>query len=311
INFQDIKSIYAILHSAVKQAIGKFSLSPTLDFETEQSMNFPPIPENQPIRQPVITINPDYNPFEKKTQPQTSFSFPQKPAASFQGWRELYQTQPPSAEIIEFPVTKSGVFSEFSESGSDEPGAFMKKGVQVQNSFVVTNTKSGIIVIDQQHAHERVLYERYLEENRTDVTAGQHQLIPQTFSLSPDDAQFFNEWKSYFHKLGFEIDDFGKGTFVIHTIPMNLETTDIKLFIESVLESLKSPAQEHKMDQSQLLAKTMAKKLSIKRGKKLFQEEIDALIENLFACKVPEVSPEGKPTMLVLSYDELNTKFKI
>ena len=310
INFQDIKSIYAILNSAVKQAIGKFSLSPTLDFETEQSMNFPPIPENQPIRQPVITINPDYNPFEKKTQPQTSFSFPQKHPSSFQGWRDLYETQPSPAETFEFPVTDLGSFGKSSVEINDDAITTRNEGVQVQNSFVVTNTKSGIIIIDQQNAHERVLYERFLGENRIEPNPGQYQLIPQTITLSPDDAQFFQEWNSYFRKLGFEIDDFGKGSFVIHTVPMNLETSDIRMFIESILESLKSPGQEHKLDQSQQLARIMAKKLSIKRGKKLHQEEMDSLIENLFACKAPGVSPDGKPTMLVISFDELNKKFK-
>ena len=92
---------------------------------------------------------------------------------------------------------------------------------------------------------------------------------------------------------------------------MNLETPDVGKFIESVLESLKSPGQDHKMDHRHLLAKAMAKKLSVKRGKKLHQEEMDALIENLFACKTPGFSPDGKPTMMVISFDELNTKFKI
>jgi DNA mismatch repair protein MutL len=311
INFQDIKSIYAILNSAVKQAIGKFNLSPTLDFETEQSMNFPPIPDNHPVRQPVISINPDYNPFEKRTQPQTSFTFPQKPAPSIQGWQELYKTQPSRDEILEFPVIKSGSFGEFSGATTNEATISRKTGFQVQNSFIVTHTQSGIMIIDQQHAHERVLYERFLEENRNERGPGQHQLIPQTITFSPDDAQFFQEWKGYFQQLGFEIDDFGKGSFVIHAIPMNLETPDIRMFIESVLESLKSPGQDHTMDQSQLLAKSMAKKLSIKRGKKLHQDEMDSLIENLFSCKVPGASPDGKPTMLVISFDELNKKLKI
>ncbi len=92
INFQDIKSIYAILHAAVKQSIGKFNLAPSLDFETEQSMNLPLADENRPVRQPVITVNPDFNPFEKKTQPQTSFSFPLQNKPSIQGWRDLYDT---------------------------------------------------------------------------------------------------------------------------------------------------------------------------------------------------------------------------
>jgi DNA mismatch repair protein MutL len=311
INFQDIKSIYAILHAAVKQAIGKFSLSPSLDFDMEQSMNFPPVPENQPIRQPVITVNPDYNPFEKKTTPQTSFSFPLKQPASIQGWRDFYDPQPASAEIIGSPSPNADRFGEPARDSMDEVLTNRKNGSQVQNSFIITHTKSGIVVIDQQHAHERVLYERFLADNQAEVTHGQHQLIPQTITLSPDDAQLFHEWEDYFRKLGFEINDFGKGSFVIHSMPVNLETTDIRMFIESVLESLKTPGQEHKMDQSQLLAKTMAKKLAIKRGKKMHQEEVDALIENLFACKVPGISPDGKPTMLVISYNELNAKFRI
>ncbi len=309
INFQDIKSIYAIIHASVKQAIGKFSLAPTLDFETEQSMNFPVIPDNQPIKQPVITVNPDYNPFEKKTQPQTSFTFPQKPSPSIQGWRELYTTQePPLAEIIEFPAPLNGSPDESIENMGDAIGR--KKGCQIQNSFIITQSQSGIIIIDQQNAHERVLYERFMDENEDEMIPGQRQLIPQTITLSPGDAQVLSEWTTYFKNLGFDIDDFGKGSFVIHAIPMNFETPDIRLFIESILESLKLPGTEQKTDQSRLLAKTMAKKLSIKRGKKLHQEEIDSLVENLFSCKVPGLSPDGKSTMWIISYDELNTKFK-
>ncbi len=313
INFQDIKSIYAILHAAVKQSIGKFSLSPSLDFDVEQSMNFPPVPENHPIRQPVITVNPDYNPFEKKVQPQTSFTFPPKPSPSIQGWRDLYTTQPPDplAELIEFPVITNVNSGDTSNGFTGGTPVNRKPGVQVKNSFVVTDTISGIIIIDQQHAHERILYERFLAAGRSESKPGQHQLIPQTITLNPDDAQLFHEWDTHFRNLGFEINDFGKGSFVVHAIPMNIESGDIRLFVESVLESLKSSGQEPKTDHQQVLAKTMAKKLSIKRGKKIHQEEIDALIENLFSCKVPGVSPDGKPTMYVISYDELHTKFKI
>ena len=310
INFQDIKSIYAILHAAVKQAIGKFSLSPTLDFETEPSMTIPYIPASQPVKQPVITVNPDYNPFEKKTQPQTSFSFPQKNPPSIQGWRDLYETMPPSAGISEHPGTEVEIPGQLWDA-AEVANECSTQGIQVQNSFLVTHTKSGIIIIDQQHAHERVLYERFLEENRLEESPGQHQLIPQTITLSPDDAQVFQEWQSYFRELGFEIDHFGKDSYIVRSIPVNMEATDVRMFIESVLESLKSPGPDHKMNERQLLAKTLAKKLSVKRGKRLHQEEIDSLIETLFACQTPGVSPDGKQTMMVVSYNELNRKFNI
>lgn len=311
INFQDIKSVYAILHASVKQSIGKFNLAPSLDFETEQSMNLPPFPENQPVRQPVITINPDYNPFEKKTQPQTSFTFPEKHQPSIQGWRELYDTQPPLAGTTEFPPAFPGSRGALSGDMQDGSLPLTKSGMQVMNSFLVTHTRSGVILIDQQHAHERVLYERFLKESGSAPKPGQHTLIPQTITLGPEDARLFEEWKDHFQELGFEIDDFGKESFVVRAMPVNMEAADIRMFIESVLESLKSPGQDHKTDQSRLLAKALAKKLSVKRGKKLHQEEIDTLIGNLFACKVPGASPDGKPTMLVLSLDELNRKFKI
>ncbi|MFZ4523578.1 MAG: DNA mismatch repair endonuclease MutL [Bacteroidales bacterium] len=311
INFLDIKSIYAILHAAVKQSIGKFSLSPSLDFETEQSMNFPPIPENHPIRQPEIKVNPDYNPFEKKIQPQTSFTFPQKPQPSIQGWRELYEIQPGREEKMDFPVSDNLKIGDPTTSQPNEIRVTRNRGTQVEDSFIITHTKSGIVIIDQQHAHERILYEKFMEENQADGSHGQHQLIPQTITLSPDDAAFFKEWQSHFRKLGFDISEFGNGSFVVHAIPVNLESKDIRMFIESVLESLKSPGLGNKSDQAQQLAKALAKKSSIRRGRKLHQEEMDSLIETLFACNVPGVSPDGKPTMVVLSYDELHTKFKI
>ncbi len=311
INFQDIKSIYAILHAAVKQGIGKFSITPSLDFDTEQSMNFQPFPKNHPVRQPVITVNPDYNPFEKKIQPQTSFSFSQKQTPSIQGWRDLYEIQPSHADRNEDTASNPDCSDELSGDFSTESISTRSRGMQVQNAFVVTHTKSGIIVLDQQHAHERVLYEKFLDSNKAEITSGQHQLIPTTITLSPDDTQLFHEWSAYFEGLGFEINDFGNGSFIVHAIPVNMATSDIGPFIESILESLKSPGQDHKPDQQQLLAKALAKKMAVRRGKKLHQEEMDSLIENLFACKVPGISPDGKPTMLVISYDELNTKFKI
>lgn len=311
INFQDIKSIYAILHAAVKQSIGKFNISPTLDFEAEQSMNIPQFPDNYPIKQPTITINPNYNPFEKRIEPQTKFTFSPKPAPSAQGWQDFYAPVPANAEKLEFPKTDRELDGLKNQQLADETFSERKRSFQVANSYIVTHTHSGVIVIDQQHAHERILYERMLQKREVNDMAGQHQLIPQTITLSPDNAQFLLEWMDYFTELGFEINAFGKGSFVVQAIPMNMETANIGVFIESVLESLKSPGKENKMNQSLTLAKTLAKKLSIKRGKRLHQQEIDSMIENLFACMIPDTSPDGKPTMVIQSFEELNRKLKI
>lgn len=311
INFQDIKSIYAILHAAVKQSIGKFNISPTLDFETEQSMNIPVFPANKPVIQPEITVNPHYNPFEKRTEPQTRFNLQPRQIPSIQGWQDLYTTAPSPTEKIDFQNAPPLPMIVSHDQLSEDIFSEKKKSFQVKNSIIVTHTITGIIIIDQQYAHERILYERILNMDPPESKNGQQQLIPQTITLNPGNAQFFLEWKDYFTELGFEINDFGKGTFVIQAIPVNLDAANIGAFIESVLESLKTPGRESKLSQGQVLAKTLARKLAVKRGKRLHQEEIDAMIENLFACNVPELSPDGKPTMVIISYDDLDRKFKI
>ena len=311
INFQDIKSIYAILHASVKQSIGKFNISPTLDFEVEQSMNIPYFPENQPVRQPTITVNPNYNPFEKKTEPQTKFSFSPKKDTSIQGWQGFYAQIPPPDLISRWPASMNQPSDEQHSLLSQEPVSGPKKNFQVKNSFIVTSTQTGIVIIDQQHAHERILYERFVAKVQSHGKPGQHQLIPQTITLSPGNAQLLLEWVEYFTEIGFEINDFGNGSFVVQAIPMNMENSNIGAVIEAVIESLKSPWKENKLSQTQVLAKALARKLSVKRGKRLHQQEIDTMIENLFACKLPETSPDGKPTMVIISYDEIDKKFKI
>ena len=192
-----------------------------------------------------------------------------------------------------------------------EPVSGPKKNFQVKNSFIVTSTQTGIVIIDQQHAHERILYERFVAKVQSHGKPGQHQLIPQTITLSPGNAQLLLEWVEYFTEIGFEINDFGNGSFVVQAIPMNMENSNIGAVIEAVIESLKSPWKENKLSQTQVLAKALARKLSVKRGKRLHQQEIDTMIENLFACKLPETSPDGKPTMVIISYDEIDKKFKI
>ena len=311
INFQDGKSIFAILHSAIKQSIGKFSISPTIDFDLENSMNLTPIPPDQPIVQPTIRLNPDYNPFEKMSEPQARFNFPGASQQTIKGWNDFYSQNQPVNLNEKFPDSSNESLQH--SMGIPDSGIIheRKTSVQIQKSFLVTHTKSGIIVIDQQHAHERILYEKFSDAQLNSEFSGQHQLFPQTVNLSPDNAAYFLEWKDYFTELGFEINDFGNGSFVIQAFPFNISPTDPVGFFESVLEGLKVSDTENKQNQRQVLAKAMAKKLSVKRGRTLQPEEIDALIENLFACKVPDVSPDGKPTMVILNYDDLYRKFKI
>jgi len=286
INFLDIKSIYAILHAAIKQAIGKFNLSPSLDFEVEQSMILPPLQPNQQIRPPTITINPDYNPFEKKANPIPAPHSTSMHRATIEAWSQF--NQPIEEDIA---PKKTPCF-------------------QIENSFIITQSKTGIVVIDQQNAHERILFERLLDRTVADEISVQRLLIPITLHLSPNDLLFFQAWKEQFDKLGFEISDFGNDDLLIHSIPSTVGNIPSEGFFETILESLKGHPPDIKSDHANILARTMAKKLAIKRGTKLHLLEMETLVENLFACKIPEISPDGKLTMTILSFEELRKKFK-
>lgn len=310
INFQDSKSIYAILHSAVRQAIGKHNLAPSLDFETETGLDIPPMPKGYEPKQPTITINPGYNPFQKKQNPQPALRFPGTSPETIKKWQEVF-------------VTAAG-FSQNSSSNSDseqlaadlpltdEPVHHEKAtGFQVQKSFILTYTKKGILIVDQQNAHERILYERFSLSGQEVEPLSQPLLFPQTVNLSPDNAELFRQWRETFKTLGFDINDFGGNSFVINAFPFEVNTPDAVALFERTLELLRESGIDAKLSQKQILAKALAKRMCIKRGRTLSQPEIDTLIGHLFACSVPDISPDGKPTMMVIPFEEIYKKLKI
>jgi len=298
INFQEIKSIYAVLHAAVKQSVGKYHLSPTLDFDQEQGLDISPFPENHPVKTPSITVDPDYNPFEKKTEPQTQISFKAPAKSSGNEWQNFFE-----------PVRKQHLPGDTGDTLDMDTemsfGAF-----QVKNSLIVTHAARGIVIIHQQRAHERIIFEKLLDQRSDSMKGSQTQLIPQTVNLSPVDAHLMEEWLEYFQELGFDITPFGKNAYIIRAVPYTLDNVSIPEMVESLLEAIKTSSPTNKSDHFLALLNHFAKKMAIRKGKKLHQQEMNLLIENLFSCKVPEMAPDGKPTMVILSYDELQKKLK-
>ncbi|HNW73390.1 MAG: DNA mismatch repair endonuclease MutL [Bacteroidales bacterium] len=310
INFQDNKSIYAILHAAVRQSLGRFNLAPSLDFEKEPGMDPPPLPAGYQVRQPTITVTPGYNPFT--TQRPAPDKGTHHPAShdSIHAWNEMYAALPKPGSGSDNPPLFPENQPEVPASRPSVTGD-KKVNIQVNATFLITHTKTGIVILDQNRAHERILYERFLKTNQPEKIQGQHLLLPPTITLNPDDTRLLQEWISHFSNLGFEISHFGKNSFLVHTLPPDVPPNEVGPFIESVLESLKTPAQDARLSKDQKLAKAMACRLAVKRGTRLHPEEIDSIIENLFACQVPDLSPDGKPVMMVLPFSDLIHKLKI
>jgi DNA mismatch repair protein MutL len=310
INFQDIKSIYAILHSSVRQSIGKFNITPSLDFETEPSLDIPPLPKDAEVKQPTITIDPDYNPFEKQVKTQFEIPLSSRAKGNQEQWKPLYDPLKDvhfKHEIPHEEQTTQHFLADWDKKDTEKKsiGPF-----QAQNRYIISTTSSGIVILDPQRARERIIYERLLSALENDQPSMQHQLHPQTILLSPEDFEMTKEMIDVFGKVGFGIREFGKNTILIEAIPADCVEENVTDLFESILEGLKSGTDDGKTKFQIRVARSMAKSLAIFRKTKLATEEMEAIIEQLFACKVPDLTPDGNLTMIFTSFDELNKKFK-
>jgi DNA mismatch repair protein MutL len=309
INFLDAKSIYAILNSAVKQSIGRFNLSASLDFETEKGFEVPPPGKDTVIRQPVITVNPDYNPFEKQTRPQLEIPYAGGPQGREQAWQKLLDPLKdfrPGTERSQ-PVPEPSVFP----AHSDDDFSHEKPALtQMHNQYIMVQKPEGILMVNQQNAHERILYERFLNQLASKQPVSQRLLIPVTVSVGPDEAPLLKELVAPLGEMGLEVSGFGGHSYLVHSLPQGMREADVAGVIESLLEDFKKETSQYRHDLNTRLARTLALRLAVKAGKRLQQEEMTSIVEALFACQAPEASPDGKPTMILLSMDDLSRKFK-
>jgi DNA mismatch repair protein MutL len=165
------------------------------------------------------------------------------------------------------------------------------------------------MIIDQQAAHERVLYERMLERIEQQKASSQQQLFPQTVNLSAPDAELIKELLEEFSLFGFQMEHFGQNSYIIRGIPADLVDENIQTLIENVLENFKNNQLGLKVDKKNNLTRAMARNMAVKPGKVLMPEEMQSLVDDLFSCQVPNVSPSGKTIIITIQSDEIEKRF--
>lgn len=302
IKFEDEKAIYSVVRSAVKAALGKFSVTPAIDFEVEPLFNFAAPAKGTPINPPTIKINPDYNPFENKQLPISP-----RQRSNQENWEKI---MPPKNLNFNRPAGEDvGFQPEMIENKQDKIKLSSPENVflQLHRQFIVTQVKSGLLVIDQQKAHERILYERYIELLSNQKALSQQVLFGIRLSLSAADAELLNEIMGELNLLGFSIkpDSSKPFQFVVEGTPAGMEVGNVADTIDSILNNYKHSMIELDLDKRVNLARSMAKNLSVKSGKILQQPEMKMLTEELFGCKAPEVSIDGDPIVKVVNIGEM------
>lgn len=291
VNFIDVKLIYAIMHSAVRKAIGQNNLAPTLDFDINPNMGID-FGEASRMDRPVVTpkmdFDPTFNPFKINLVRHQQ-----------QNWRIAYDN---SNDIV--------ANTSFDEKSNELPLEEEQKSlfIQLQQSYIVTTVKSGILVVDQHLAHERILYEKYLKEMETEVKASQQELFPQHISLNINDASLLKEMKPELEKIGFRIEAMTGTTFVINGTPVDCKGSDAVSIIEKILEDYKTNLSGNQSDRKLNLARSLASQMAVTAGQTLTPVEMQDIIDRLFGCAVAEVAPNGKKIFTIINADDIKTR---
>ncbi len=294
VNFIDVKLVYAILHAAVRKAIGQNNLSPMIDFDEPTNLGFDfgeVVKSSNPIVQPEVPVNPSYNPFRQH----------QERVRPSEDWRLLYGER----------TDQTGEETS-SESRAETPQQIEQKSryLQLSQSYIVTTVKSGLLVIDQHLAHSRILFEKFLKEMETNSGHSQQELFPQPFTLNANDASLFRELMPELQQVGFSLEQVNPTTFMINGTPADLSGGDPVDLLEKMLENYKINRTDLQLERKLGIAKTMAAQLSVKTNTPLSEPEMQNLVDQLFGCNVAEVAPDGKKIYTLLTLEELNGKLK-
>lgn len=309
IKYEDDRAIYAIIRSAVKRSLGRYNITPTLDFDQEtgfsQMITKKPLDEITP---PTITFNPNFNPFDSPSSGSTASSagtHERKPGIP-QNWDTLYQiTQ-------ERERTQGELKLEAGQAGQNEDTTTSrKKFFQLHDRYILSQIHSGFILIDQQAAHERILFEQFVRQLENQQGSSQQSLFPQTVALSSADFELVRDILPDIQALGFQIREFGKNTYVVEGIPADLGNGISEgQIIEKLIEDYKNNRSDLKLSKRDNLAKSLARHAAIKPGTSLSNDAMAELIDKLFACESANISLSGKPIILTFTLQELLERFE-
>lgn len=319
VKFVDEHALFAILRAATKKALGQFSLSGELQFNPIEEVDFPPAPKDYVPQQPQVQYNPHYNPFSNPTPkgygaargPLTTDFGGDSPRHS--KWTSFFDLESsPASKAVEEPkhaeedkaclMPQESDGSKPQRQGGPQP-ASNSPCLQVQGRYIISALPSGLLLVDQQAAHERVLFERFTRRQHTAVA--QQLLFPVNCQFSPADADIFNELIPELKENGFEVGSLGQTTFVVTAVPEEVDENGLQQLFDQMIVDYKGSMLQKFSDSHANLCRSLAKQMAVKAGTLLQQAQMQQLIADLFCCQVPGVSPSGKKSMVVVKPEEL------
>lgn len=295
IKFDDERTVYGIIESTVKKSLGAHNLVPSIDFQSD--VNFD-------LGKPVSNMN-----FGTKSDASFTKTDPS-------GWQSLYQPlgtefeghiKPAEEEQKEITFQSSMNTSEIEVDIKDSITERGNNIIQVLNKYIVAQVKSGMLIIDQKAAHERILFEKYRNLLNKNSVSPQQFLFPQQIDLSPSDFELVMGMEEEIKSIGFVFSHFSGHTIVVNSIPADAQGGSEKELFEGLLEQFKMNKNELNLNTKENLARSLAVRSRLKDGAKLAMDEMNSIIDQLFSCETPEYSPSGKKTMSILNDNNLTS----
>jgi DNA mismatch repair protein MutL len=295
VKFDDEKAVYAILRATVKHSLGQYNVAPILDFNRDATLDTPYNFTKQQSKpsSPKITVDPSFNPFSNDDSTQNKSSYQHVKENS--NWESLYVS------------TNEGELQE--KLFNQEDSHPSNKTIQIQRKYLLSSIKSGVVLIHQSLAHQRVLYEEFLNSSSQEEVHSQQLLFPITISFSSTEIEMIYTLKSELENVGFCFDEFTKESITIKGTPMSISESKISKVLEELLENINSDIPDINFKPLEIMASTFAKSIAIKTGHVLSQKEQENLVNSLFSCKEPGISPSGKAIFKTLTLQEIDHLF--
>ena len=312
IKFDDEHSLYAILRSAVKHSLGQFNVAPVLDFERDANLDTPYQYKNKEADFPTIQVDSNFNPFanEKPAAKSLSSFGSYKRETSTASWESLYVgLKQETQELEQFSFESEEVTGKLFDDEVEETKT--SSTYQIHKKYIVSAIKSGMLVIDQGRAHQRVLYEQFLTNITVQKASSQQLLFPLELYFSSDEMTLLTELQSSLENTGFVFDKFNSDSVQISGLPIGMAESEVSIVLEELISNLQNEIPESSFSQSDSIAKSMAKSMAVKTGTYLTFKEQENLVNSLFACKDPNVSPFQKPTFITLTVEDLDKRFAL
>jgi len=321
IKFEDERSAWHIIQASLRESMGKFNLMPSIDFDQAGSIDIPISPmQGSKIPEPEIRINPNFNPFEQERGADRDYSKASsyRDGQNLDNWQALYngfeQEGKPDDQIPVYPSDISNEFNQeaFQQTFTDEDIAIKENHnfLQLKNKYIITPVKSGLMVIDQRRAHERVLFENFMRIIDNHLAISQRQLFPAVLELNAVDQEILIVIDEELKALGFEIRQGENGIFMVEGIPALLSHLNASDLVQKLIEDFKNRPVDVKEEIKEHLALLLAQSTAINYGVSLKPEEISDLFNNLFACRTPNYSPSGKIIVSIISFQDFEKMLK-